>query len=102
MWESSDREDKDELLFIDKDYNYLLIHPYTPAERADPDVTATRVISSFVVPFLRVVAEKLENRIADIIHEASSYVTVVDDDSSKKGAIVKGNAKNNGIVNVLE
>ena len=27
--------------------HYLLFHPYAPAERADPDVTATHVISSF-------------------------------------------------------
>ena len=75
-------------------------------------------------PFLRAVAEKIEtmsgtkphsklssllltgrdlqNRNADIIHEASSYVTVTDDDSSKRGAILKGNKENNIIVNISE
>jgi hypothetical protein len=84
------------------DDHYLLFHPYALAERAEPDVTATHVISSFEAPFLRAVTVKLENRIADLIHKASSYVTIVNDYSSKQGAIVKGSPENNVIVNVSE
>ena len=44
----------------------------------------------------------LQNQIADIIHEASSYVTGMDDNRSNEEAIVKENKERDNIINGSE